>query len=105
MLSDPASEAPTCGVVIEKKAGEDAEKLCGEPVVTVIYETDPDQPARVIAVILLCKRHDEVWEQGEALILRSDDGGHIAVNKKGATNDVNDESAGPGQHDPASSVS
>lgn len=90
MPFDPAS--PTCGVVVEKKEGEIEEKICPEHAATLYHIADPDNPEQVSAIVLLCSRHEKELEEGKALILRDDAGGHIAIQRSNKSDDANESS-------------
>jgi len=73
--------APTCGVVIEKN--EEGEKKCTLPGSQVVYMTDPDEPTRVTAMLIVCDKHDAELEAGKELIFVADNGhDHLLIQYK-----------------------
>ena len=73
-------EQPTCGVVVEKALETQEEKVCGEPATQLVSMVDPEIKSQIIAILLLCDRHDKELDEGKSLIFLSDDGSdHIAV--------------------------
>jgi len=79
-LLDP-NNPPTCNIVIQKQGEE--EKICNQPASQMVSLVDPDDQSHVIAVVLLCDKHDKDLESGASLIAVSDDGKErIAVQYK-----------------------
>jgi hypothetical protein len=76
---DP-SNPPKCNIVIEKQ-GED-EKVCGQAATQMVNMADPDDTSRILAVILVCDKHDHDLEEGKPLIAVADNGERIAIQYK-----------------------
>ena len=67
---DPAN-LPTCNIVIEKSGEE--EIVCNSPATQMISLVDPDDQSKIMAVVLVCEKHDQALENGKALIVVSED--------------------------------
>ncbi len=67
----PEQPKPTCGVVIEKQG--DLEVICPELAVDMTSIVDPDNQARVTAVLLTCEKHSKDLEEGKSLIFVAED--------------------------------
>jgi hypothetical protein len=79
MNYDP-NNPPTCNIVIEKQG--DEEKVCGNPVTQLLNLMDAETQTHVIAVVLLCDKHDHDLDDGKSLIAVADDGERIAIGYK-----------------------
>jgi hypothetical protein len=55
------------------KEGE-VEQVCSEPATQLITLVDPDSPATILAMVLVCETHDQSLESGKALIAVSESG-------------------------------
>jgi hypothetical protein len=76
---DPSNH-PTCNIVIEKSGEE--EKVCGSPAAQMVTLVDPNDQSRVLAVVLLCEKHDQDFENYKSMIAVSENGtDRIAVQK------------------------
>lgn len=62
-----------CNVVIRKQAGDDAEVICPETAEVMTTIVNPDNQTQVVAIVLLCKRHNDVLEAGQELVILGSD--------------------------------
>jgi hypothetical protein len=73
---------PTCGVVVEKDAETQDEKVCGAPAAQLVSMVDPETKTKVTAILLVCDRHDKELEAGKSLIFLAENGEHLGVQYK-----------------------
>lgn len=70
MNEDLTNVPSTCRVVVEKKAGEDTETLCGQPAVAMWYIFSEDEPDKVLDVLLACQHHSDRYDQHHTLAVK-----------------------------------
>lgn len=68
---------PMCGVVIEKVG--DQEKVCTNPAASTIFIANPDDTSQILAIVVLCKKHEQDLDSGKSLAFVGEGGYHIAV--------------------------
>lgn len=71
---------PTCGVIIEKNG--DEERVCNEPATQMVTLVDPDDQTNILAVVLVCDKHDQDLNDGKSLIVAAENGERIGVSYK-----------------------
>jgi hypothetical protein len=76
---DP-NNPPTCNIVVEKQG--DDEKVCGQVATQMVNLADPDNTSRILAVVLVCDKHDHDLEEGKSLIAVAENGERIGVQYK-----------------------
>ncbi len=86
-------EHPTCNIVISKEG--ETEQVCNEPATQMVTLVNPEQTSQVLAVVLVCDKHDHALEEGRSLIAVSENGAErIGIQYKstdgGNENDANE---------------
>jgi len=70
-------ELPRCGVVVGKAGS--TESFCKEVAQDLISIVDPNEQTRVTAIVLMCARHSQEFDEGKPLIFQAESGDRIAV--------------------------
>ena len=77
---------PKCGAIVEKS--EDVELVCPDDAVDLVSVTNPDNHAQVTAVLLMCAKHSQDFDEGKLLMFKAEDGSAIAVQNSQEENHV-----------------
>lgn len=77
ILNYDPNNPPTCNIVVEKQG--DVEKTCGQVATQMVNLADPDDRTRILAVVLVCDKHDKDLEAGKSLIAVAENGERIGV--------------------------
>lgn len=80
MFNYDPEHPPICNVVIEKEG--EVEKVCGQVATQLVSLSDPDDLTRILAVVLLCDKHDKDFDEGKSLIAAGENGERIAIGYK-----------------------
>lgn len=77
ILNYDPNNPPICNIVIEKEG--EKEIVCGQVATQMVNLADPDNHSRILAVVLVCDKHDKDLESGKSLIAVAENGERLGV--------------------------
>ncbi len=79
MFNYDPKHPPTCNIVVQKIGRN--EKVCGKVATQMVNLVDPDDYVKILAVVLVCDKHDKDLDSGKSLIAVADNGERIGLQR------------------------